>query len=125
VAANREHQQLSKTRNAAHWNPLIGGVRSNPVDRYESTEPVLWYALAISEMCARLEKPIHAGRRPELEKRIHRRMTKVAQLYAHASQQNVDMQASNAQELMADACDAVVRRLCLGLWRFIGIKGNA
>ena len=101
------------------------GVRLNPVDRYESVEHVLWYAPAISEMCTRLEKPIHPGLRPELEKRIHRRMTRVAQLYAHASQQIIDMQNSNAKELMASACDAVVRRLCLGLWRFVGIKTDA
>jgi hypothetical protein len=27
-------------------------------------------------------------------------------------------------ELAAIACDAVVRRLCLGLWRFMGIKSE-
>jgi hypothetical protein len=76
-------------------------------------------------MCARLEKPIYPGLRPELEKRIQRRMTKIAQLYAHASQQIIDMQSSDAKDLTANACDAVVRRLCLGLWRFIGIKADA
>jgi SAM-dependent methyltransferase len=99
-----------------------GGVRLNPVDRYESAEHVLWYAPAVSEMCTRLEKSIYPGLRPELEKRIRRRMTKVAQLYAHASQRIIELQSS--KEISAAACDAVVRRLCLGLWRFIGIKAT-
>jgi hypothetical protein len=64
-------------------------------------------------MCQRLEKPIYPGLRPELQKRIRRRTTKVAQLYAHASQQIINLQGSN--DLAATACDAVVRRLCLGL----------
>jgi hypothetical protein len=67
-----------------------------------------------------LEKPIYPGLRPELGKPIRRRMTKVAQLYAHASQTIIELQ--DQQELAATACDSVVRRLCLGLWRFIGIK---
>jgi hypothetical protein len=92
------------------------------VDRYDSAEHVLWYAPTVSEMCQRLEKPIHPGLRPELQKRIRRRMTKVAQLYAHASQQIINLQGSN--DLAATACDAVVRRLRLGLWRFIGIKSE-
>jgi SAM-dependent methyltransferase len=98
-------------------------VKLNPVDRYDSAEHVLWYAQAISEMCKRLETPIYPGLRPDLEKRIRRRMTKVAQLYAHASQTIIDLQ--NKPELAASACDSVVRRLCLGLWRFIGIKATA
>jgi hypothetical protein len=98
------------------------GVRLNPVDRYNSAEHVLWYAQAVSEMCTRLEKPVYPGLRPELEKRIRRRMTKVAQLYAHASQQIINLQSTPS--VAEAACDAVVRRLCLGLWRFIGIKGN-
>jgi SAM-dependent methyltransferase len=99
-------------------------VRLNPIDRYESIDHVLWYAPAVSDMCTRLEAPIYPGLRPKLERQIHRRMTKVAQLYAHASQQIIDMQGDSEElkEITAAACDAVVRRLCLGLWRFIGMK---
>lgn len=96
------------------------GVQLNPVDRYPSPDHVAWYAPAVSAMCTRLEQPIYSGLRPELEKRIRRRMTKVAQLYAHASQQIIGLQSN--PELLATACDSVVRRLCLGLWRFLGIK---
>jgi hypothetical protein len=49
-------------------------------------------------------------------------MTKVAQLYTHASQQIINLQGPH--DLAATACDAVVCRLCLGLWRFIGIKSE-
>jgi|SRR6267154_2944828 len=62
------------------------------------------------------------GLRPALQKRIGRGMSKIAQLYAHASQQIINLQGSN--DLAATACDAVVCRLCLGLWRFIGIKSE-
>jgi len=96
------------------------GVRLNPVDRYSHVDHVTWYAAAVSAMCTRLEAPIHPGLRPELERRIRRRMTKVAQLYAHASQQIIAL--GNQPELMAEACDSVVRRLCVGLWRFLGTK---
>jgi len=58
--------------------------------------------------------------RQRVLKRIRRRMTKVAQLYAHASEQIISFGSS--PELVSEACDAVVRRLCIGLWRFIGIK---
>jgi len=73
-------------------------------------------------MCQRLEKPIYPGLRPELQKRIRRGMGKVAQLDAHASRQIINLQGSN--DLAATACDAVVRGLCLGLWRFIGIQSE-
>ena len=49
-------------------------------------------------------------------------MSKVAQLYAHASQQIINLQGSN--DLVETACGAVVRRLGLGRWRFIGIKSE-
>jgi len=42
-------------------------------------------------MCERLEKPIYPGLRPELEKRRRRRRTTIAQLYAHASQQIINL----------------------------------
>jgi 2-polyprenyl-3-methyl-5-hydroxy-6-metoxy-1,4-benzoquinol methylase len=99
------------------------GVSLSPVDRYMHVDHVLWYAPAVSAMCARLEKEIYPGLRPALQKRIKRRMTKIAQLHAHASQQIISLQAS--PEIAAAACDAVVRRLCAGLWRFVGVKKQA
>ncbi len=77
--------------------------------------------LQVSEMC-RLEKPIYPGLRPELEKRSRRRMTKIARLCAHASQQIINLQGFN--DVAEAACDAVVHSLSPGLWRFIGIKSE-
>ena len=97
------------------------GVELKPFERYPSVDHVAWFAPQISEMCRRLEQEIYPGLRPELERRIRRRMTRVAQLYAHASEQIIALR--DQPEVLAEACDAVVRRLCLGLWRFIGVKG--
>ena len=96
------------------------GVQLNPVDRYTHVDHVLWYSPAVSAMCTRLEKEIYPGLRPELQRKIRHRMMKVAQLYTHASQQIIGLQ--NSPEVAGAACDAVVRRLCIGLWRFLGVK---
>ncbi|HUI75241.1 MAG TPA: methyltransferase domain-containing protein [Candidatus Acidoferrum sp.] len=98
------------------------GVTLNPVERYPSVDHVTWFAPLVSQMCTRLQSEIHPGLRPALQKRIRLRMTRVAQLYAHASEQIIALQ--NRPDLLEVACDAVVRRLCLGLWRFIGIKNQ-
>ena len=98
------------------------GVALRPLERYPSVEHVAWFAPQISEMCQRLERDIYPGLRPALARKVQRRMIKVARLYAHASQQIIALQ--NNPALLAEACDAVVRRLCLGLWRFIGIKSG-
>jgi hypothetical protein len=78
-------------------------------------------------MLAHLTNPGEAiGSQPTKQDSSHeatgRRLTKVAKLYAHASQQIINLQSS--PDVAAAACDAIVRRLCLGLWRFIGIKGS-
>jgi 2-polyprenyl-3-methyl-5-hydroxy-6-metoxy-1,4-benzoquinol methylase len=96
------------------------GITLASVERFTSVEHVLWYAPRVSDMCKRLEREIYPGLRPTLQKRIRHRMTKVAQLYAHASQQIIHLE--NQPDLFAEACDAVVRRLCVGLWRFLGTK---
>jgi SAM-dependent methyltransferase len=101
-----------------------GGVALNPVDRYPSMDHVLWFAPQISALCTRLEREIFPGLRPELQKRIRHRMTKVASLYSRVGQLIIELQKSNKSDAVAKACDAAVRRLCFGLWRFIGVKEN-
>jgi hypothetical protein len=119
-----EHYGVGYERGEKFYNAAFrrGGVALNPVERYPSPDHVAWYAAAVSQMCTRLEREIHPGLRPELQARIRRRMMLVARLYAHASEQVIALQ--NQPELLAAACDAIVRRLCLGLWRFIGIKNE-
>ncbi len=122
TGAPAEHYSVGYERGERYYMSAFKrrGVKLQPVDRFPSMEHVLWYAPRISEMCTRLEREIHAGLRPELQKRIRYRMTKVAQLYARVSQHIIGLEKK--PELLAQACDATVRRLCLGLWRFIGIK---
>lgn len=96
------------------------GVELRPLERFPSADHVVWFAPHVSEMCSRLEREIYPGLRPALAQKIRRRMTKVAQLYAHASEQIIALRDNPA--LLEVACDAVVRRLCVGLWRFVGTK---
>ncbi|MGH9741314.1 MAG: class I SAM-dependent methyltransferase, partial [Candidatus Acidiferrum sp.] len=120
--APAEHYSVGYERGERYYMAAFrrGGVKLQPVDRFPNMEHVLWYAPKISEMCTRLEGEIYPGLRPELQKRIRHRMTKVAQLYARVSQHIIQLEKQPEQ--MAQACDATVRRLCLGLWRFIGVK---
>jgi 2-polyprenyl-3-methyl-5-hydroxy-6-metoxy-1,4-benzoquinol methylase len=117
-----EHYSVGYERGEKYYRSAFArnGVALHPVERYGSMEHVLWFAPKVSEMCTRLEREIYPGLRPALAKRVRRRMIKVAQLYSHASQQIVRL--AHKPEILAAACDAVVHRLCLGLWRFIGTK---
>jgi SAM-dependent methyltransferase len=117
-----EHYSVGYERGEKYYRSAFArnGVALYPVERYGSMEHVLWFSPKVSEMCTRLEREIYPGLRPALAKRVRRRMIKVAQLYAHASQQIVKL--ADKPDLLAAACDAVVHRLCLGLWRFIGTK---
>lgn len=103
-----------------------GGVKLNPLERFSKMEHVLLYAPMVSKMCTRLGREIYSGLRPELQKRIRHRMNKVARLYAQVGQLIVNLEnggnPETKAELIATACDAAVRRLCMGLWRFIGVK---
>jgi len=117
-----EHYGVGYERGEKFYSAAFrrNGVDLLPLERYPSVEHVAWFAPQISAMCTRLESEIYPGLRPALARNVRRRMTKVAQLYAHASQQIIALQDQPA--LLAEACDSVVRRLCLGLWRFIGVK---
>ena len=122
TGAPAEHYSVGFERGERYYMSAFKrrGVKLQPVDRFPSMEHVLWYAPRVSEMCTRLEREIHSGLRPELQKRIRHRMTKVAKLYVQISQHIIQLEKK--PEALAQACDAAVRRLCMGLWRFIGIK---
>jgi SAM-dependent methyltransferase len=97
------------------------GVALHRVDRFPTTDHVLWYAKAISEMCAKLENgDPWPDLRPELSRRMRRRIIKLTQLYVHASRQLPRM--VNDLELLEQACDAIVARLLWGVWRLVGVK---
>lgn len=96
------------------------GVTLNHLQRYSSLAHVAWFARDISALCERVRKEIYPGLRPELQARVRRRIIKVLELYSHASEMIKQLQSR--PEDSAEACDQVVRRLCMPLWRFIGVK---
>jgi SAM-dependent methyltransferase len=100
------------------------GIALHRVDHFSTTDHVLWYAKAITELCSRLE----AGDpwpdlRPELSRRMRRRILKLTALYVHACQQLPRM--ANDPALLTAACDAIVGRLLWGVWRLVGVKNLA
>jgi 2-polyprenyl-3-methyl-5-hydroxy-6-metoxy-1,4-benzoquinol methylase len=95
------------------------GVTLERVDRYPTTDHVLWYANAISEMCIQLKQNLWPDLRPALGQRMKRRMKKVAEIYVHASQQLAEI-AAKRPELLSDACDAITGRILTGVLRFVG-----
>jgi SAM-dependent methyltransferase len=98
------------------------GVTLNHLQKYGSLDYVAWFARDINALCERLKKEIYPGLRPELQARVRRRMIKVLELYAHASE--LIKQWQSRPEDAAEASDRTVRRLCLPLWRFIGVKSE-
>lgn len=95
------------------------GVTLSHLQKYDSLSHVAWFARDISALCERVQKEIYPGLRPELQARVRRRLIKVLELYAHASEVIKQLKSS---EDVAEACDQTVRRLCAPLWRFIGVK---
>jgi SAM-dependent methyltransferase len=97
------------------------GVALHRVDHFPTTDHVLWYAKAISELCTKLEQGnLWLDLRPELSRRMSRRIRKLAQLYVHASRQLPRM--AEDLPLLEQACDAIVGRLLWGVWRLVGVK---
>jgi SAM-dependent methyltransferase len=99
-----------------------GGVNLEAVEKYHTVEHVLWYAPQFSALAARLGTPALPGLRAELNDRIYRRAKKVVELYVHASR--VLKGLENEPEKLAAACQMIVSRLCLGVWRFLGVKSS-
>jgi SAM-dependent methyltransferase len=98
------------------------GVTLNHLQKHDSLAHVAWFARDINALCARVQKEIYPGLRPELQGRIKRRIIKVLELYAHASE--VIKQLQSSPHGTGEACDQIVRRLCMPLWRFIGVKSG-
>jgi cyclopropane fatty-acyl-phospholipid synthase-like methyltransferase len=105
-----------------YMNAFSGcGVTLRHLQKHGSLEELAWFARDISAMCERLQKEIHPGLRPELQARVRSRIIKVLELYAHACELIKEWQSSRPADA-AEACDRIVRRLCLPLWRFVGVK---
>jgi SAM-dependent methyltransferase len=96
------------------------GVTLETVDRYPSPACLHSFAPLFSQLCDRARQEIHPLLRPEIQHRVRRRIFKVVQLYAHALKQ-ISEGRINPMEV-PKACDLVVQRLCVSLWRFIGTR---
>ena len=95
------------------------GINLERMDKYPTTDHVLWYANAISEMCIQLKQDLWPDLRPELGQRMKKRMTKIADLYVHAGKRLSEI-AAQQPELLSDACDTITGRILTGVLRFVG-----
>ncbi|HET7106220.1 MAG TPA: methyltransferase domain-containing protein [Candidatus Acidoferrum sp.] len=100
------------------------GINLERVDKYPTTDHVLWYAQAISEMCIQLKQNLWPDLRPELGERMKRRMKKLAELYVHGSRQLAEI-AARQPERLNEACDTLTGRLLTGVLRFVGKREAA
>jgi hypothetical protein len=98
------------------------GVALEPTEHYLGFGHFLGYAPQMSSLAGRLCQDVYPGLRPELQRRIRNRATKVAKLFLHASQVLKTLEGNPAQ--LGKACDMVVRRLCRSVWGFIGTKAD-
>jgi SAM-dependent methyltransferase len=96
------------------------GVTLHRVNHYPTPDLIVLSAAVISELCTRLEKNLWPDLRPELAKRMRRRMLKIAELYVHASRQLPLLESQPS--LLEQACDEIVGRLLVEVWRLVGVK---
>ena len=98
------------------------GVAIEHTEDYATPAHVLWYAPAISALAERLGTAADPRLRTELNLRILRRGRKVVELYVHSSR--VLKALENQPEQLALACQMIVNRICVAVWRFFGVKGK-
>jgi len=96
------------------------GVTLHRTEHFYHPDSINYYAKDFSEICTMLEKDLWPDLRPELGRRMRKRMLKVVQLYVHASRQLPSLMAQ--PDLLAQACDSIVARILLPVWRLVGIK---
>jgi SAM-dependent methyltransferase len=96
------------------------GVTLHRTEHFPHPDILNLYAKDITDVCKLLEKNLWPDLRPELGKRMRRRMLKIVQLYVHASRQLPALESQPA--LLEQACDQIVTRLLLPAWRMVGTK---
>lgn len=111
-------------RSEKHYRQAFAreGVTLEPTEHYAGFGHFLGYAPQVSSLADRLRQDVYPGLRPELQRRIRNRATKVAKLYIHASHVLQTLESNPAQ--LGKACDMVVRRLCRSVWGLIGTKAK-
>jgi SAM-dependent methyltransferase len=98
------------------------GVTLEPTEQCQGIGHVLFYAPQMSSLVDRLRQEVYPGLRPELQGRIRNRAMKVAKLFLHATQVLKTLESNPAQ--LQKGSDMVVRRLCRGVWGFIGTRAK-
>jgi SAM-dependent methyltransferase len=117
-----EHYTVGYERGENYYRAAFakGGVRLSHVQDCGSIHHLVWYAEAFSAMVDRLRGEIHPGLPSRLERRVRARMSLAVRLYNQGLQRA--MALPEGSRTQAAVCDALVRRICMGLWRFIGVK---
>jgi SAM-dependent methyltransferase len=117
-----EHYILGYLRSEKYYRRAFarGEVSLEPTEHYLDIGHFIYYAPRMSSLAERLRQEVYPGLRPDLQRRIRNRATKVAKLFIQASQVLKTLEGNPAQ--LAQACDLVVRRLCRSVWGFIGTK---
>jgi SAM-dependent methyltransferase len=98
------------------------GVRLEHLDAAATAAHVQWYAGMANETCRRAAREIYPGLRPELERRIRRRIGVAARYYFRVHDMMTQSGTDPSAALLADTA---VKRVCTPVWRFIGMKPPA
>lgn len=98
------------------------GVQLDHIDPPATARHVRWYAGMANETCRRAAREIYPGLPPEVERRIRRRIGIVARYFFRVH----DLLSQGGEDAYtAPLCDAAVKRVCIPVWRFIGMKPPA
>ena len=96
------------------------GVTLRRTEHFPHPDMVNVYGKDIPNVCSLLEKDLWPDLRPELGKRMRRRMLMLVRLYVHACRQLPALKSN--LNLVEEACDLIVGRLLLTVWRLVGVK---
>jgi SAM-dependent methyltransferase len=124
-AKPKDHYAVGYWREEKYYRNVFrsNGVALHRTEHFPHPDMVNLYGKEISDVCKLLEKDLWPDLRPELGKRMRRRMLKIVQLYVHASRQLPAL--ASQPNLLEQACDHIVARLLLPAWRLVGIKKSS
>lgn len=117
-----EHYTVGYLRTEKYYRHAFAraGVKLSPVQRLASPEHVLWFSAQFSRLASLLQTAMHEGLSEAQRRKVRARGVKVAQLYVHACRCLKELEQEPRQ--LAEACEMIVNRLCVGVWRFLGTK---
>jgi hypothetical protein len=98
------------------------GVQLDHLDPLAGRNHVVWYSNMAAETRRRMSREIYPGLPSEIERRIRRRADVVTRYFFRIRDQIA--QCESDAPMMSSLCDAVVKRVCMPVWRFIGTKAT-